>query len=361
MKKIISLLFAALVAAMIFVSCGTSGSAGNGETVTINVYNWGENISDGTDGSLDVIDEFEKRYPNIKVNYTTYETNEAMYAKIKSGGGKYDVVIPSDYMINRMIEEDMLEKLDFDNIPNYENIMDSFKDDSWSYDPDHEYSVPYTWGTVGILYNKAKVNKTVDSWDILWDEDYKGQILMFDNSRDAFGVAAKKLGYSQNTTDEKELNACADELKKQKDVVQAYVMDQIFDKMINGEAAIAPYYAGDALTIIDSNPDIEYVIPKEGSNKFVDAMVIPKGTEHKKEAETFINFMCETDIALENINYINYSTPLKTVYDELDEERRNNKVAYPDEASLVNCEEFKNLPKDVNTLIENLWIQVKAS
>lgn len=358
MKKMLALFVAAVCMLTVFSGCSSESGSG---TVTINVYNWGEYISDGTDDSLDVIDEFEKQYPNIKVNYTTFDQNESMYAKIKSGGGNYDVVIPSDYMVNRMIDEGMLEKLDYSNIPNYENIMEEFKSSSWDYDEKYEYSVPYTWGTVGIIYNKTMVTKTVDSWDILWDSDYSGKILMFDNPRDAFGIAAKKLGYSQNTTDKDEINACAEILKEQKPLVQAYVMDQVFDKMISGEAAVAPYYAGDAVTMIEENPDLEFVIPKEGSNKFVDAMVIPSGLQHKAEAETFINFMCSKEIAKANIEYINYSTPLSNVKDALDDEVKNNKIIYPDSGTLKNCEVFKYLPEEINTMMDTLWTEIKAS
>lgn len=350
--------------ALIAVSCSAamlSACSGNSGKVTLNVYNWGEYISDGTDGGLDVISEFEKKYPEIRVNYTKFDQNESMYAKIKSGGGKYDVVIPSDYMINRMIKENMLEKLDYGNIPNYKNIMKDFKSSGWDYDEKFEYSVPYTWGTVGIVYNKKMVTKPVDSWDILWDGDYSGKILMFDNPRDAFGIAAKKLGYSQNTTDKAQIEACAQALKQQKPLVQAYVMDQVFDKMISGEAAVAPYYAGDAVTMIKENPDLDFVIPKEGSNKFVDAMVVPAGTQHKKEAETFINFMCEREVAKANIEYINYSTPLTDVKNALDDEVKNNRIIYPDSKTLKNCEVFKYLPEEINKMLDSLWIEVKAS
>lgn len=357
MKKFISLFLAALTAVLVFTSCSSNAEG----TVTINVYNWGEYISDGSEGTMDVIEEFEKAYPNIKVNYSTFDQNESMYAKIKSGGASYDVVIPSDYMINRMINEDMLEKLDYNNIPNYQNIMEELRVGKCDYDENHEYSVPYTWGTVGIIYNTKMVTKPVDSWDILWDSDYEDKILMFDNPRDAFGIAAKKLGYSQNTTDEAEIRACADALKEQNKVVQAYVMDQVFDKMESGEAAIAPYYAGDAVTLMESNPDLAFAIPKEGTNRFVDAMVIPKGTQHKKEAETFINFLCSKDIAKANIEYICYATPLQDVKDALDDETKNNKIIYPDEKTLSNCEFFKYLPEETNRLMDSLWIEVKAS
>ena len=329
------------------------------DTVTIKVYNWGEYISDGSDDSMDVIKEFEAQYPGIKVSYTTYATNEELYAKRRSGSASYDVIVPSDYMMSRMIAEDMLEPLDFSNIPNFADIDDTFKNPQ--YDPENEYSVPYTWGTVGIIYNTTMVEGTVDSWEVLWDPQYTGQILMFNNSRDAFGIAEKLLGFSQNTTDVKELEQAAEKLKEQKMVLQAYVMDEIFDKMSNGEAALAPYYAGDFFIMQEDNPDLAFAVPKEGTNLFVDAMVIPKGTEHKKEAETFINFMLEPDIGLANIEFIGYSTPLKTVKSMLDEEVLNDGISYPSQEILDKCESFVNLPDELNRYMDELWVDIRAS
>lgn len=350
MKKI----FALFLAAMMLLSLASCGDDGK---VTINVYNWGEYISDGEDGTLDVIREFEQE-TGIKVNYTTYATNEEMYAKIKNGAGDYDVIIPSDYMISRMIEEDMLEKLDLENIKNYDLIMDDYK--TCSYDPTGEYSIPYTWGVVGIIYNKEKVTKPVDSWDILWDEDYKGKILMFNNSRDAFAIALKRLGYSMNTTDLAQIKEAADLLTAQKSVRQSLVMDEIFDLIGSGESWIAPYYAGDALTIMSENENIGFAIPKEGTNRFVDAMCIPKGSKHKTEAEMFIDFMCRTDIVIANSEVTCYSVPQKEAYEQLDDEVKNNEYAYPSKEVLENTEEFIHLPKDVNAYIQNLWIGVQV-
>ena len=326
--------------------------------ITLNVYNWGEYISGGADGSMDVVKEFEN-LTGIRVNYTTYDTNESLYAKLKSGAASYDVIFPSDYMISRMIEEDMLVKLNFDNIPNFSDVMDSFK--NLEYDPTNEYSVPYTWGTVGIVYNTTMVEEAPTSWEALWDPAYTNQILMFNNSRDAFGIALKKLGYSQNTTEKAKLDEAAEELKEQKSVLQAYVMDEIFDKMQSGEAALAPYYAGDALTMIADNPDLAFVIPEEGTNRFVDAMVIPKGVRYQKEAEQFINFMLETDIAMANIEYLGYSTPQQSVYDRLDEEIIHNGVSYPDDTVLDKCDTFINLPDETNDYMKELWVDILAS
>lgn len=323
--------------------------------LTLNVYNWGEYISDGSDDSREIIKEFEE-LTGITVHYTTFASNEEMYAKIKSGGAQYDVIIPSDYMIARMANEGMLEKLNFNNIPNFELIDELYT--GLEYDVNNEYSVPYMWGVVGLIYNTTMVNGTIDSWDALWDAQYSGNILMFSNSRDAFGIALQRLGYSLNTTDEKELEEAYKELAKQKDLVQAYVMDEIFNKMEGGEAAIAPYYAGDAITMMDENPDLAYVVPKEGTNYFVDAMVIPKGTPNKDAAEMFINFMCEPEISAANAEFIGYSTPIPEAYDMLDLDDETRAIAYPDESVLANTEVFKVLPDDTNVLIDGYWTAV---
>jgi spermidine/putrescine transport system substrate-binding protein len=355
--KKLALLFCIMLLFTAFPMIGTVSV--HAEQVDLKVYNWGEYISDGSEGTLDVIQEFENRNPGITVSYTTYATNEELYAKLRSGSAKYDVIIPSDYMVSRMIEEDMLEKLNFDNIPNFKNVMSDFINPD--YDPTNEYSVPYTWGTVGIIYNTQMVDDPVDSWEILWNPKYTNQILMFNNSRDAFGIALKLLGYSQNTTDHAILDEAAEKLTEQKGILQAYVMDEIFDKMSNGEAALAPYYAGDALIMMEDNPDLAFAIPKEGTNKFVDAMVIPEGTEHKQEAEQFINFMLEDDIAYANINFIGYSTPMKTVKEMLDPEVLNDGVSYPSEEVLSNCESFINLPEETNVYMQELWVDILAS
>lgn len=326
------------------------------EQTTLYVYNWGEYISNGDDDSMDVIAEFEKRNPDIKVMYTTFDTNESMYAKIASGSANYDVIIPSDYMIGRMIQENMLQKLDFSNIPNYQYIDERFR--GLEYDPNNEYSVPYTWGTVGIIYNTAMVDEPVDSWDMLWDSQYADQILMFDNSRDAYGIALKKLGYSQNTTDRTQLDEATNLLKEQKFVVQAYVMDQIFAKMTGGEAAMAPYYAGDFFTMQQDNPDLAFAVPKEGTNLFFDAMVVPKSSAHRAEAERFINFMLEPDVALANIEYIGYSTPMSVVRDMLDDEIKDSPVSYPSDEILAKCDTFVNLDSETNVYLQEGWTEV---
>jgi spermidine/putrescine transport system substrate-binding protein len=330
--------------------------------ISINVYNWGEYISTGAeDGTLDVNEEFTK-LTGIKVNYTNYATNEELYAKLKGGGANYDVIIPSDYMISKMIKEGMIQKLDFDNIPNFSYTMDKFR--NMAYDPDNEYSVPYTWGTVGIIYDKTVVDVDEEDidWDLLWDEDYADQILMFDNPRDAFAIAEISEGYSINTEDSDALQAAAEKLTKQKKIVQGYVMDEIFDKMEAGDALIAPYYAGDALTILEENDSLGFVIPKSGTNLFVDAACIPTCAKQKEAAEMYINFLCEPDIAYANIDYIKYSTPNQAAYDMLDDDVKNNPISYPDDDFIENSTTvFVNLSDDANLEMQNLWTEMKSS
>ncbi len=320
------------------------------ERVVLNVYNWGDYIDES------VIQEFEEKY-NIRVNYDTFSTNEDMYVKIKAGGADYDVLFPSDYMIERMIKEDMLHKLDFDNIPNYKYIEGQFK--NLEYDPQNEYSVPYMWGTVGILYNKTMVEEPVTSWQILWDQKYSKQILMLDSQRDSIGVALKMLGYDMNTRDLDELEAAKQALIEQKPLVLAYVGDDVKDKMIAGEAALAVVWSGDAVYMKWENPDLEYALPEEGSNLWVDAMVIPKTSKNKAEAELFINFMCDPEIAYKNADYIGYSSPHLEAKKMLDPELLNDPAAYPEMEELVNCDIFKDLG-DFLRVYDRIWTEIKA-
>ena len=352
-KRLLSLLLTAFIvlAAMPIVA--------SADTQVLRVYNWGEYISTGEDGGMDVIAEFERTHPGVEVEYTTFASNEEMYAKIRSGSANYDIVIPSDYMIARMSAEGMLAELDFNNIPNAAYIDENFK--NAIYDPQKLYSVPYTWGTVGLIYNTAKLEEAPTSWEALWDERYTGKILMFDNPRDAFAISYLRLGYSINSTDEVEMYEAAQLLMEQKGVLQAYVMDQIFNKMSSNEAWIAPYYAGDAIIMMEENPDLDFVIPDEGSNIFVDAMCVLKTSKQKALAEEFINFMCSPEIMAENIGYIGYSSPSTAAKELLDEEMQNNPIAYPDADKTANCEYFTYLPQEVNEKMENLWISVKAS
>ncbi len=329
-----------------------------GQNVSLNVYNWGEYISDGSEGSADVNAEFEK-LTGIKVNYSTFATNEELYAKLQSGAVSYDIIIPSDYMIARMIREGLVQKLDLSQIPALSNIDPTYM--NAAFDPTGEYSVPYTWGTVGIIYNTTRVSEPVDSWDILWNENYKGDILMFSNPRDALMIAEKKLGYSMNTTDESEIRAAFEELKKQKPLVQSYVMDEIFDKMGSGEAAVAPYYAGDAITMIDDNPDLAFVSPKEGTNTFIDSICIPADASNVQAAHMYINFLCEPEVAAANIEAIGYSTPNTAAFALLDEEAQNSPISYPSQEIMDKAETFLVLPDEVNTLVDQLWTSLLST
>ncbi|HPY84551.1 MAG TPA: ABC transporter substrate-binding protein [Ruminococcus flavefaciens] len=333
-----------------------------GQNLSINVYNWGEYISTGADeGTLDVNGEFEK-LTGIKVNYTNYATNEELYAKLKGGGAAYDVIIPSDYMISKMIKENLIQPLDFDNIPNFSYIMDNFR--NMAYDPENAYTVPYTWGTVGIIYDTTMIDLDEEDidWDLLWNEDYADQILMFDNPRDAFAIAELMEGFSLNTEDPKELEQAAFRLRQQKRIVQGYVMDEVFDKMGAGDALIAPYYAGDALTILEDNEDLNFVVPKSGTNLFIDAMCIPSSSRQKEAAEMYINFMCEPDIAYANIDYICYSTPHQAAYDMLDEEVRESPVSYPDSDFIADkTTVFVNLSDEANLKMQSLWTEMKSA
>ena len=350
--------FAALVI-LIGLGFGIFGTRQN--TVTLNVYNWGQYIADGSDGSMEIIAEFEKRYPHIKVNYSTYDSNEIMYSKLSNGGITVDVIIPSDYMIARLIEEDMLLELDYSNIPNYRYIDDSFK--NTAYDPDNKYSVPYTWGTVGILYNTKYVEEEdVTGWELLWNEKYTGKTLMFGNSRDAFGIAQFLLGYDINTTDKAELEHCAELLKKQKPVLQQYVMDEIFAIMQNEEAWIAPYYAGDCLTMMGENENLDFYLPEEqGFNMFIDAMCIPSCAKEKEAAELFINFLCDPEIAGANMDWICYGTPLSAAKEFIDPEMVNDPVTYPGDEILGNGSSFAYLPEDITRYMESLFMEVRNS
>lgn len=289
MKRIVPLLLCAI---MIFTMLPVQAKA---DDVTINVYNWGQYIADGTDGYIDVNKAFTEK-TGIKVNYMTFDSNETMYTKLKTGGSTYDVIIPSDYMIARLIAEDMLEELDYSNIPNYALVDEAYK--NTSYDPENKYSVPYTWGTVGVIYNKKYVSESdIGSWDLLWNEKYSGKILMFDNPRDAFAIAELLLGIDINSEDQDELRSATYKLIEQKPLVQGYVMDQIFSKMEREEAWIAPYYAGDYLLWQQENPDLAFYFPKEGFNLFIDAACIPKGCQNKAAAEAYNNFLCDPEIS----------------------------------------------------------------
>lgn len=328
-----------------------------GDNITLNVYNWGLYISDGSDDSVNVLSAFED-LTGIRVNYTTFDSNESLYAKMKSGGATYDVIFPSDYMVGKMAAEGMLAPLDFANIPNFAAIGQEYL--GWDFDPDNTYSVPYTWGTTGLIYNTTLVDEPPTSWASLWDVQYTNNVLMFNNSRDAYAIAAKKLGLSLNPASVEEVSTVMQELKDQKSVVQAYVMDEIFDKMEGGEAAMAPYYAGDALTMIDENPDLAFVHPTEGVNFFVDNMCIPANSNNKEAAELFINYMCETSVGLANCDYIGYSTPITAVWEQLDDDLKYNEIAYPGEEVMSKAEVFTTLPDEINAAMDAQWSEMKS-
>lgn len=325
----------------------------NGEKLV--VYNWGEYIDP------EVLTMFEEE-TGIDIVYEEFETNEILYPKISSGAIAYDVICPSDYMIQRMIENDLLSEINFDNIPNLKNIGKQYLEQSRQFDPENKYSVPYCWGTVGILYNKMMVDEPVDSWSILWDPKYKDNILMQDSVRDAFGVTLKYLGYSLNSTDLDELTEAKNLLIEQKPLVQAYVIDQVRDKMIGNEAALGVIYSGEAIYTQKENPNLEYVIPKEGSNIWIDSWVIPKNTEHKENAEKFINFLCRPDIALMNFEYITYSTPNEAARELIEDESiRNSEIAFPDLSKYDNLETFQYLGTEADQVYGDLWNKVKSS
>ena len=319
------------------------------------VYNWGEYIDP------EVLTIFEEE-TGINVVYEEFETNEILYPKVSSGAIAYDVVCPSDYMIQRMIENDLLTEINFDNIPNIKNIGKQYMEQSRQFDPENKYSVPYCWGTVGILYNKTMVDEPVNSWSILWDPKYKDNILMQDSVRDAFGATLKYLGYSLNSTDLDELTEAKNLLIEQKPLVQAYVIDQVRDKMIGNEAALGVIYSGEAIYTQKENPNLEYVIPKEGSNIWIDSWVIPKNAEHKENAEKFINVLCRPDIALMNFEYITYSTPNEAARELIEDESiRNSEIAFPDLSKYDNLETFQYLGTEADQVYGDLWNKVKSS
>ena len=345
MKKIKSIIILAsvLVIGMTASGCGS-------KKPTLNVYNWGDYIDKS------VLKDFEEEY-GIKVVYDTFETNEDLYVKLKQGSSNYDVVIPSDYMIERMIREDMLVKLDKNNVPNLNKVDDQFF--NLEFDPSNDYSVPYMWGTVGIIYNKTMVSDPVDSWDILWNPKYENEIFMLNSQRDTIAVSLLRLGYSMNTRNESELEVAKAELIKQKPLVRAYLGDEVKDAMVGEEAAMAVVWSGDAIAMIRQNSDLDYIIPKEGTNLWFDSMVIPKTTTNKEAAEKFIDFMSRPDISARNTDYIGYSTPIPEAVEMLPDDIKNSKVAYPSEAEIENTEVFKD-PLDIIKIYDRIWTEITA-
>ena len=359
--KIFKRAVALAVAVVLVFGVGALIFMGQTSQITLNVYNWGQNIADGSDETVDIIAAFEERYPNIHVNYITYASNEELYNKLVTGGVTIDVIIPSDYMIARLQNEGMLEELDFDNIPNYQHVDEQFKNQS--FDPENKYSVPYTWGTVGILYNTQYVDEAdVTGWELLWNEKYADKILMFDNSRDAFGIAQYLLGYDVNTTDKTELQACAAKLTEQKPILQQYVMDQVYDLMENEVAWIAPYYAGDCMAMMQNNENLAFYLPvDQGFNLFIDSMCIPTCCQEKDAAELFINFMCDPEISGANMDYIWYGSPISAAREYMDPELAQSTVVYPDQSVLDRGTSFAFLPEDISRYVEGLFMKVRNS
>jgi spermidine/putrescine transport system substrate-binding protein len=354
LKKLVS---AVLALAMVFGLTSALSSCSSKETLV--VCNWGEYISIGEDGYMDVVAEFEKKF-NCKVEYVVAETNETLYSLIQSGSVAYDVIFPSDYMVARLIKEEMLLPLNYDNIPNASLVLPAYR--GMAHDPEDKYSVPYTWGGTGIIYNTKYVDEAdVGSWDLLWNEKYKGKILMFDNPRDAFGVAEFRLGYDVNTADPQQLQACADLLMQQKPLVQDYVMDQIYDKMEHEEAWIGVYYAGDFIQMQLENENLAFCYPEEGFNLFVDAMCIPTSCQNKDAAEAYINFLCRPDVCGENLEYLGYSVPIDGATEFMDPEAAANPIAYPDDQTLARGQIYLNLPAETSQLMDSLWLKVKTS
>ena len=348
LKKIISLALAVAMSSTLLVGCGQSKKSAQ----VLNIYNVGDYIDE------DLITKFEEE-TGITVVYETYDTNEAMYQKLKSGSTKYDLIFPSDYMVEKLIAEDLVAEIDYSKIPNYKYIMEDYRDHA--YDPGNKYSVPYMWGTFGILYNKTMVDEEdVKSWDVLWNPKYKGEIQMLDSVRDTMGISLIRLGHSINTQKTSEIEAAKNELIKQLPLVQAYVNDDGKDRLIVGDAAMGIVYNGDALVLMDENPDLAYSVPQEGTNRWIDAMCIPKIGENKDYAEEFINFILEPENALQNVEYIEYSTPNQAAYDMLDEEMKNDPTAYPDKKILDKSEVFLNLPPNVLKKYEDSWTEIKS-
>lgn len=377
MKKVISLLLTLVLAAGslalptfaaedkiqvtedISVSADYDWTRFKGQNVSLNVYNWGLYISDGSDESVDVISAFEE-LTGIKVNYTTFDTNESMYAKLKSGGASYDVIFPSDYMLGKMANEGMLLPLNKENIPNLAGISELYLDKE--YDPGNVYSVPYMWCMVGITYNKDMVDEAdlEQGWNLLWDPRYTGQILQFNNSRDCFAMALKTLGRSMNPTSTQDIDDALVKLQEQKPLVQAYVMDEVFDKMEGGEAALAPYYTGDGLTMIAENPSLGMFLPEEGTLQCVDAMCIPASSQNQEAAEMFINYMCEVDVALQNALFVQYTSPVEAVRELLPAELRDSELMYPDPELIERSEYPSVISDELNSAMDMAWSQMKS-
>lgn len=359
MKKILSVILSVMMLGSIaafFAGCG--GEAGVGSAGEVNVYNWGEYISkDGLYGLMDVIEEFEKE-TKIKVNYTTYETNEDLYNMLKNSNVSYDVIVPSDYMIEKLIRENMLLELNYDNIPNYANLSERFK--NLSCDPEGKYTVCYDWGVTAIVYDKTKVKNTPKDWNALWDESLKGDILMFNNSRDAMAIAMQLCGIDPSNCTKEDVDKAAAKLREQKPLLKKYVMDQVFTEMETGQSAIASYYAGDIAMMMEENEDLGYCLPADGSNLFYDAMCIPTCSKNKENAEAFINFMQKPEIAAENCRYLRYGSPNEAAIALLEDEIKNSELTFPSDEYLDKCYVFSNLDQDVYEYMQEQFVRIQA-
>lgn len=366
MKKIIAVMICVFTALSVFLTVGAEEedeyaflreAAAELKGTQLNVYNWGEYIADGKDGAADVNAMFEE-ITGIKINYTTYDTNEDMYTKLKSGGTSYDIVIPSDYMIARLIEEDMIQKLDFSNIPHYENILDEYR--NLYFDPDNEYSVPYNVGMIGVIYDTTKVDpEDIGSWDLMWNNKYKGSILQYNNPRDAFATAQFLLGIDVNSTNTDDWDRAYSKLVEQKPLVQAYVADEVFSKMESGEAAVASYYVGDFVLMSDVNENLDFYFPEEGTNVFVDSICIPKSAKNKTAAELYIDFLLTPEVALENAEYLCYASPNRTVVENDDYSLKDNEYIYPSEDNKPKSEYYHNFSSDMLNMMSDRWNSLK--
>ena len=368
MKKMMTLLAAILLLVLCLTGCGGK------DTLTLNVYNWGEYISDGSEGSFDTIREFETWYEEtygqkVTVNYSTYASNEDMYNKISSGAVSYDVIIPSDYMIAKMAEENLLHPLNFENIPNYQYIDDAFK--GLYYDPQNQYSVPYTYGIVGVIYDANVVDEAdIGGWELMWNEKYSGRIVQFNNPRDAFGTAQYKLGLDVNSSDKAMWDLAYGEMLAQRPLVYSYVMDEIFNMMESGEAAIGAYYAGDYFTMVDAqaeNVDLQFYYPEQ-TNFYVDAMCIPSCAQNKELAEIFINYMLSEEAAVANAEYTYYASPNSLVYNNATylEDLGEDTIAvlYPELGNFAeqyNQMAFRNLDSETLDYLNTLWENLKIN
>ena len=344
MKKVLCLIVCALFICTLLPGCG------NGDKTVLNIYNVGDYID------MEVLDIFEEENPDIKINYETFYTNEEMYIKVSNNSTAYDILVPSDYMVEKLISENLLYEINHDNIPNLKNIGSQYMNQP--YDKGNKYSVPYMWGTMGILYNKTMVKEPVKSWDILWDDKYAGQVLMLNSERDIISITLRKLGYSMNSKDDAELLEAKNALIEQKPNVLAYCGDEVKDKMIDGEGAMTIAWSGDAFYCIEENPDLAYAVPEEGSNLWFDSLVIPTTSTHKEEAERFIDFMCRPDIAKMNADYIGYSTANNGALELMDDEVKNDTLRYPDIASMKNMEVF-TYDKELSRKFADVWQEVK--